>query len=153
MYRRLMLMPTVRFQVLVIPYALDAFAEVAYAVGRLREGGYGGWHGLTGSGSRQETPLEAARRHASQHFAVPGDAAYLALDSRTMIPDERGAGARGIPEYAFGVRADPEELSVPAEYQHSWVSYHVATGLLSRDAERNAIWELRRRLGHPHACR
>jgi hypothetical protein len=143
-----------RFRVLVIPYALDAFPEVAYAICRRRDGdGDGDWHALTGGAKRGETPPEAARRHAHEHAGVPADADYLALDSRAMVRDERWAAGGGLPEYAFGVHADPAELTAPAGHEHLWVSFEVADGLLPRAAERNAIWELRWRIGRPQACR
>lgn len=140
------------FEVLVLPYALDAFPEVAYAVFRSRADRDGCWHGLGGGGERDETPLEAARRHAWQHAGVPEDAHYVALDSRATIT-ARCTGICGLPEYAFAVRVDPTELCVPAGHQHCWVSYDVAAGLMHRESERNALWELRRRLGRRPACR
>ncbi|MGI9098678.1 MAG: NUDIX domain-containing protein [Solirubrobacteraceae bacterium] len=140
------------FEVLVLPYALDAFPEVAYAVFRSRADRDGCWHGLGGGGVRDETPLQAARRHAWQHAGVPGDAPYVALDSRATIPTEWRTEIRGLPEYAFAVRVDPTELCVP-EHEHCWVSFHVAEGLVRRESERNALWELRRRLGRRPACR
>jgi 8-oxo-dGTP pyrophosphatase MutT (NUDIX family) len=135
-----------RFQVLVIPYALDAFPEVAFAICRRRGDGDGCWHAMTGHAEHRETPLQAARRHACEHAGVGATAAYLALDSRPAI-------GPALPEHAFGVRVDPAQLTTPAGHEHLWVSYKVAHGLLARDAERNAIWELRQRIGRPRTCR
>jgi hypothetical protein len=42
---------------------------------------------------------------------------------------------------------------VPDDHEHLWVSYEVANGLLRRRGERDAIWELRHRLGVAPACR
>jgi dATP pyrophosphohydrolase len=134
------------FCVLVIPYAPDAFVDVAYAVFRGRAG-RGCWHPVTGRGARDETPLQAARRHALQQAGIPGDADYVVLDSRATIPVESCAGACGLPEYAFAVRVEPAELRVPGEQEHCWVSYEVAEGLVRRESERDALWELRRRFG------
>jgi hypothetical protein len=137
------------FGVLVIPFALDAFAEVAYALWR------GGddddwWHAPAAQGARTETPLAAARRLTG----VPGDAAYRALDSRAMIAvDECCPATCILPQYAFGVRVDPADVRVPAGHEQLWVSYEVAEGMLRSEAERNALWELRRRLGPPRVCR
>jgi dATP pyrophosphohydrolase len=134
------------YGVLVIPYAPDAFVDVAYAVFR-SPADRGCWHLVTGPGRRGEAPLQAARRHALQQAGVPGDAAYVALDSRATIPVESCAGACGLPEYAFAVRVEPAELRVPTEQEHCWVSYEVAEGLVRRESERDALWELRRRFG------
>lgn len=141
------------FSVLVIPYALDGFAEVAYALCRRRGDGDDWWHAPAGRGGRDETPIVAARRHAAQLSGVPEDAAFLGLDSRALIAIDGCSGGCGLAEYAFAVRVDPGGLAAPAGYEQLWASYEIADGLLRRDAERNALWELARRLGLPHACR
>jgi hypothetical protein len=136
------------FCVLVIPYALDAFPDVAFALCRNRDED-DAWRVLAAPGARAETPRDAARR-------VVGAAAHarlLALDSRASIALRDGPGACALPEHAFGVRVDPAAQRVPAGQELLWVSYEVADGLLRRDAERNALWELRRRLGLAPACR
>jgi hypothetical protein len=136
------------FSVLVIPYALDAFAEVAYALRRER-GEDDWWRAITGWGARAEPPYEAARRIAGEQ----PPSSYLALDSRAMVAVEGCAAPCELPEYAFGVRVEPADLLVPDGHEQLWVSYSVAAGLLRRRAERNAIWELQRRLGLAPACR
>lgn len=141
------------FAVLVIPYALDAFAEVAYALCRRRGDGEDWWHVPAGRGARAETPILAARRHATQLSGVPDDAVFLALDSRATIQIDGCSASCGLAEHAFAVRADPADLRAPAAYEQLWVSYEIADGLLRRDAERNALWELAHRLGLRHACR
>lgn len=134
------------FHVLVIPYALDAFPQMAYAVVRSRAAADDGWHGVTGAGDRGETPVQAARRHARQLAGVPDTAAYVALDSRTTIRVERCDAVLELPEYAFAARVDPGDVRAPEEHELCWVSYQVAQGLLAREAERNALWELRQRI-------
>jgi len=135
------------FSVLVIPFALDAFAEVAFAL--VRRGEDGVWHVRSGWGARSESPLEAARRVAGRQPA----ANLLALDSRAMVVADAMPATCELPEYAFGVRVDPAALAVPAGREQLWFSYQVAIGLLSRRAERDALWELRHRLGLAPACR
>jgi hypothetical protein len=134
------------FSVLVIPYALDAFAEAAFALTR---GEDGGWHPRTGWGARPESPPEAARRVAG----VPEPARLLALDSRAMVVADGFPASCELPEYAFALRVDPADLPAPAGHEQLWLSYKVAHGLLHRRAERDAIWELQRRLGLAPACR
>ena len=145
-----MAVPKDRFWVLVIPYSPDAFPDVAYALFRSR-GDRGCWHPVRGAGCRRETPLQAARRHAQQ-AGVPSDGVYVALDSRATIAVEPCHGPCALPEYAFAVRVEPADLRVPAEHEHSWVSYEVARGLVQRESERDALWELRRRFGRRAAC-
>jgi hypothetical protein len=129
------------FTVLVIPYALDAFAELAYAL--RRRDGEDCWHAPAGDATRGESAPDAARRIAG----AGEDAALLELDSRAVVPLAGCSAACGLTEYAFGLRADPAELRAPGGHEQLWVSYRVAEGLLRRRAERNAIWELQRRLG------
>ena len=136
------------FGVLVIPFALDAFAEVAYALWRGRDDDW--WRAPAAPGTRDETPLATARRLTG----VPGDAAYRALDSRALIvADDCCPATCVLPQYAFGVQVDPVDLQVPAGHEQLWVSYEVADGMLRTEAERNALWELRRRLGLPQIRR
>jgi hypothetical protein len=135
------------FSVLVIPYALDAFAEVAFALVRRSEDA--GWHVRSGWGARSESPPEAARRVAG----TPCAANLLALDSRAMVVADGMPACCELPEYAFALRADPAELPSPTGHEQLWVSYQTAVGLLSRRAERDALWELRHRLGLAPACR
>jgi hypothetical protein len=140
------------FAVLVLPYAVDLDGDVAYAVFRGASGRDRAWSALTGDGVRGETPLEAARREAWRVAGVPGDAAYLALDSRATI--DVHDGPCGVPERAFAVRVCTDEVCPPRrQLEHRWVSYDVADGLLCCETDRNALWELRRRLGRPATCR
>ena len=136
------------FAVLVIPYALDAFAEPAFALQRAEDGGEG-WLALTGWGDRAASPSEVARRVAGVRCA----AGLLALDSRAMVVPDGCPRTCELPEHAFGVRVDPGELRPPPGHEQLWFSYDVAHGLLRRRAERDALWELRHRLGLAPACR
>jgi hypothetical protein len=141
------------FAVVILPYAVELDGEVRHAVFRTPTGrGCCSWHALAGTGTRRESPLDAARREALQAARIPPDAAYLALDSRASL--EHGDAPVAIAEFAFGVRVWPDELSPPdPELEVRWVPYEIANGLLWREADRNALWELRRRLGRPAACR
>ena len=134
------------FEVLVLPYALDEFPQMTYAVLRSRDGDEHGWHGLAGFGRHGEEPIEAARRHAWQHAGVPEDAAFLALQVAVPTPAAPSDDDRQVQEYAFAALVDPAELRVPDEHELCWVAYDVAHRLLQRDPERSALWELRRRI-------
>lgn len=139
------------FAVLVVPYAVEIDGEVAYAVFRDRSAPSATWSALTGEGARGETPLDAARRQAWRAAGVAPDAAFLALDSRATF--DTADGMCEIAEYAFAVRVCRDEV-LPSghELDRHWASYEIANGLLGCGADRNALWELRRRLGHPAVC-
>jgi len=139
------------FAVAILPYAVELDGEVSYAVSRTWSGrDCCAWHVLPGCGRRGEAPLEAARREALRTAAVPPDAAYLALHSCAVLHSD--AIPAGLPHFAFGVRVCTDELRPqPRQLELRWVTYEIADGLLWCEADRNALWELRRRLGHPVA--
>ena len=144
-------MRRVPFAVLVLPYAVEPAGEISYSVFRDTSRHDSAWHVLAGDGARGETPLQAARRHACGHAAVPADAAYLPLDSRRTI--ELPDAACGIAEHAFAVRVCVDEVRPRRDrIDHRWVSYKIAEGLLDCQAQRHALWELRHRLGRPATC-
>jgi len=140
------------FEVRVLPYAPDAFAQPGYAVFRT-SGRDGRWHAIAGGGERGETPLDGARRHARRQGGLAGDTGYVALDSRAVVTRAGPAGEYEVPEYAFAVRTDPGALSAPAGLEYRWVTYEIADGLLACESERDALWELARRIGWRPACR
>jgi hypothetical protein len=141
-----------RFEVLVLPYAPDAFAELAFAVVRDRTAD-AGWRAIGGGGARGEVPLDAARRHACAQAGVSLDRACVALDSRATLRIETVAGSYEIPAHAFAVCVDPADLAVAGRHELRWLSYEAARGLLACELERDALWELRRRIGRHAACR
>jgi hypothetical protein len=114
------------FEVLVLPYAVDGFPQMTYAVLRSRDGDEDRWHGLSGLGRHGEKPIEAARRHAWHHAGVPEDAAFLELEA---VAPERD-GARAASEYAFAALVDPAQLQVPDEYELCWVSSSLSRSAL-----------------------
>lgn len=139
------------FAVLVLPYCVELDGAISYAVFRGATRRDVAWHALAGHGVRGELPLEAARREAWRIAEIPPDAAYLALDSRRTIGGDEGAP--GYPEHVFAVRVCLDEVRPRRrQLQHHWVSYEIAAGLLQSDADRNALWELRHRLGRPATC-
>jgi len=139
------------FAVLVVPYAVELDGAVAYAVFRPATGRDRAWHALSAEGLRGMSPLDAARWRAWRMAGVPRDAAYLTLDSRASIPEPDAPA--GLPEHAFAVRVCADEVRPPpGQLEHSWVTYEIADRMLHCQADRNALWELRRRLGHPASC-
>jgi hypothetical protein len=139
------------FAVLVLPYAVALDGVVSYAVFREPALSHRTWHLLAAHALRAETPLEAARRAAWQIAEVPPDAAYLALDTRSTI-ELQGAPSE-LAAHAFAVRVCTDEVCPRRRHvEHHWVSYRIADGLLHNQADRDALWELRRRLGPATCC-
>jgi|GEM_PF-2438852 len=139
------------FEVLVLPYSVELDGHVSYAV--FRGAGRRGraWHALAGEGVRGETALEAARREAWRAADIPTDALYLALDTRAA--SDPSEAACWVAAYAFAVRVCEDEVRPRRRgLEHHWVSYEIARGLLQAQGDRDALWELRQRLGRPAPC-
>ncbi|MGH2897828.1 MAG: hypothetical protein ACRDMZ_04080 [Solirubrobacteraceae bacterium] len=139
------------FAVIVLPYAVELDGVVSYAVFRKAGRRDRGWRTLTGTGVEGEAPLESACREAWRLAHVPADAAFMALDN--WAPQDIGPLPFGLVEHAFAVRVCQDEVRPRQRgVEHSWVSYEAADERLRRRADRDALWELRRRLGRPAAC-
>jgi hypothetical protein len=138
------------FGVLVVPYTVDLDGRVAYALFRETRDPEGGWHAMRAAAQRGETPLQTARREARRLAAVPDDALYFALDSRATI-NVPGIACH-VAEHAFGVRVCEDEVRATADGSTArWFGYETAVGLAA-PADRDALWELHRRLGRPARC-
>ncbi len=140
------------FQVLVFPYRVLEGGEVAYAVFRRRDCGTA-WQAIAGGGEEGEAPLEAARREAWEEAGIDPGNAYLELDSRATIPAVHFAAFRDredllvVPEYCFAVAVASEELRLSWEHEgYAWLPYPDAYAVLRWESNRNALWELDRRL-------
>ena len=142
------------FQTLVIPYRQTP-TGVLYAVFRRSDGGY--WQWIAGGGEDDETPLDAAKREASEEAGIPHDSDFLALDSRNTVPVVGvtgeltwGPDVLVIPEHCFGVKVQDEQLTLGKEHvEYRWVDHETAREMLHWDSNRNALQELNHRLtGH-----
>jgi dATP pyrophosphohydrolase len=140
------------FQVLVFPYRILDTGEVAYAVFRRRDEGMP-WQAISGGGEDSETPLEAARREAWEEASIAPGNAYVELESRTTIPVVHFADFRDredlfvIPEFSFGVEVvDGDVRLSPEHVEYAWLPYQEAHAVLRWDSNKNALWELDRRL-------
>ncbi|MEU9396440.1 NUDIX pyrophosphatase [Streptomyces sp. NPDC048324] len=146
------------FQVLVLPYQ-ESEGSLLYALFRRSDGSY--WQGVAGGGEASESPLEAARREASEEAGLAGDREFIELDSRVTIPVLHvtgeftwGPAVLVIPEYAFGVRADSAELVLSSEHtEYGWFSLDAAMPAVRWDSNRTALWELDHRLRRGRASR
>jgi dATP pyrophosphohydrolase len=139
------------FQVLVIPYRHTVHG-VVYALFRRADDSY--WQPIAGGGEDDETPVEAAHREASEEAGLAVDAELLSLDSLTTMPVVNVTGEFSwgpdvlvIPEHAFGIGCDREELVLSDEHTEcGWFGFEEAMQQLRWDSNRNALWELNHRL-------
>ena len=145
-------MPRAPFQVLVLPYRRRADGDYEFAV--FRRADAEGWQGIAGGGEDDETPGQAARREALEEGGIPGDALYLALDTRASVPvtcfrDSHlwGDAVFVIPEYAFGVDVSDRTIRLSDEHTEvRWVSWAEARQLVRFDSNRVALWELNEKI-------
>jgi dATP pyrophosphohydrolase len=102
------------FQVLVIPYLIDADGQLRYLL--FKRSDLDVWQWIAGGGENQETPEETARREALEEAGIPEDTHLIRLDSMASIPAIHFADHHlwetdlyVIPEYSFGIEVkDPE---------------------------------------------
>jgi dATP pyrophosphohydrolase len=140
------------FQVLVIPFRLTDSGSFLFALFRRNQATGGYWQWIAGGGEDGESPLEAARREATEEAGIR-DGRFIALDSRSMIPVVNVAGFLWgddtllIPEYCFGVEIAKADLVLSDEHtEYRWSGYVEAEQDLRWDSNRIALWELNYRL-------
>jgi dATP pyrophosphohydrolase len=139
------------FQILVFLYRRcgDGFE---FALFRRADDGY--WQGIAGGGEDGETPSQAAIRETQEESGVPAVATFVRLDTVSSVPvtcfrDSHlwGEKVYVIPEHAFGVDADGQEVRLSAEHStFGWFRFEEAEQKLQYDGNRTALWELHRRL-------
>jgi dATP pyrophosphohydrolase len=140
------------FQVLIIPYRIDADGQPRYLL--LKRSDLDIWQWVAGGGEDDETPEQAARREALEEAGIPEDARLFRLDSMASIPVIHFAGHHlwgddiyVIPEFSFGVECQIKEVCLSGEHSEcEWLDYETARSRLEWDSNRTALWELHRRL-------
>lgn len=140
------------FQVLVFPYRVLENGEIVYAVFRRCDEAMP-WQAIAGGGEDGETPLEAAKREAWEEAGIDPGNAYVELESRATIPVIHFADFRDrddlfvIPEFSFGVEVAEGDVRLAHEHvEYAWLPYQEAHAVLRWDSNKNALWELDRRL-------
>src|SRR6266568_3497659 len=152
-------MPRAAFQVLVIPYRVDANGQPQYLL--FRRSDLDVWQWIAGGGENQETPEQTARREALEEAGIPEDTHLIRLDSMASIPAIYFADHHlwesdvyVIPEYSFGLEVENEEVRLSDEHSESaWLDYETARSCLEWDSNKTALWELESRLFARHAER
>jgi dATP pyrophosphohydrolase len=140
------------FQVLVIPFRRRT-CGIEYAV--LRRADIGWWQFVSGGGEDDETPLRAAERETEEELGIAGRNRLVRLDSMATVPKDSFAASWAwgedvyvIPEYCFAIDVAEREIVLSSEHTElRWVGYDEARDLLRWDGNRNALWELKERLG------
>src|SRR3989442_12160322 len=100
-------MSRARFQVLIIPYRIDANGQPRYLL--FKRSDLNAWQWIAGGGEDDEKPEQTARREAREEAGIPEDARVTRLDSMASIPAIHfaedplwGDTVFVIPELAFG---------------------------------------------------
>ncbi len=145
-------MPRAAFQVLVIPYRIDANGQARYFL--FKRSDLDVWQWIAGGGEDDEKPEQTARREAREEAGIPEDAYLVRLDSVASIPATHfadrhlwDANVYVIPEYSFGVEVKGGEVRLSDEHSVcAWLDYETARDRLKWDSNRTALWELDRRL-------
>lgn len=139
------------FQVLVFPY-LYMGNEILFAIFKRKTAGY--WQGIAGGGEDNETPLQGAKRESLEEAGISSEFKFISLDSITTMPVEHvvgeflwGENKYVIPEYSFGVEVPEMDIELSNEHsEFKWVHYEEAMKMLKWDSNKNAVWELNKRL-------
>ena len=152
-------MPRAAFQVLIIPYRIDADGQPRYLL--FKRADLDVWQWIAGGGEDGEKPEQAARREAREEADTSEGANLIRLDSIASIPaicfaDHQlwGNDVHVIPEYSFAVEVKDNEIHLSDEHNEcAWLDYEVARDRLEWDSNKIALWELHRRLSARHASR
>ncbi|MFL6211766.1 MAG: NUDIX hydrolase [Pyrinomonadaceae bacterium] len=145
------------FQVLIIPYRIDADGQPRYLL--FKRSDLAVWQWIAGGSEDDEKPEQTARREALEEAGVPKDACLMRLDSMASIPAIHFADRHlwgdeiyVIPEFSFGVECQIKEVCLSGEHSAcEWLDYETARSRLEWDSNRTALWELHSRLLARHA--
>lgn len=145
-------MPRKPLQVLVIPFRMGSEPEFAVFHRSDEEM----WQFIAGGVEDQEDAMQAARREAEEEASIPGDLAFVQLDSVASVPRTAFSGTEHwpedlfvVPEHSFAVDVGDRELVLSFEHDEvRWVPYDKAVSLLTWDSNRVALWELNERLAN-----
>lgn len=145
------------FQVLIIPYRIDANGQPCYLL--FRRADIDVWQWIAGGGEDNEEPEQTARRESLEEAGISEAAHFIWLDSVASIPaihfaDRHiwGDDVYVIREYSFGVEVKDEEVCLSSEHKEcAWLNYETARSHLEWDSNKTALWELHSRLLSGHA--
>ncbi len=145
------------FQVLVIPYRVDANGQPRYLL--FKRSDQNVWQWIAGSGEVGEQPEQTARRESFEEAGISKNTRLIQLDSMASIPTTHFSDRHlwetnvyVIPEYSFGVEIEDEEVCLSDEHNEcDWLDYETARDRLEWDSNKTALWELHSGLLSRHA--
>jgi dATP pyrophosphohydrolase len=137
------------FQIIVFPYRIIN-RNIEVLIGERSDAAY--WQAVSGGGENSESLLEAAKRELAEETGLYGKD-WLQLDSMCTLPKVYYSGHENwdedlhvIPEYAFATRAYGELIISSEHTRLEWHRISTAQSMLKYDSNRNALWELCRRV-------
>lgn len=141
-------MSRAKYQVLVIPYIVKD-NMIKYAV--FHRSDMPIWQFISGGGEDDEIPIQAAKREAYEEAGISFNNKYHQLETCCSIPTECfkvyrtmwGTECLVIPEYAFAVNVNTEEIKLSMENtNYQWMDYETAKQKLKYDSNKTALWEV-----------
>ena len=107
------------FQVLVIPYRIDANGQPLYLL--FKRSDQNVWQWIAGGGETDEQPEQTARRESFEEAGIPENGYLIRLDSLASIPaihfaDHHlwGTDVYVIPEYSLVLKLKQKKFVCPA---------------------------------------
>lgn len=138
-------------QVIVIPFRLREAHDPEYAIFRRSDDAK--WQPIAGGAEDAETPVEAARREASEEAGLPFSTPLYELQSLDSVPvffpRPRNLARRSVlvPQICFAADATDLELEISDERTKiEWLDYDSATARPAYQSNATALWELNERL-------
>ena len=136
------------FQVAVFPFRQTSQGTWEYAIFRRQVEGY--WQSIAGGGEDEETPLDAARREASEEANLSVSCQYYDLQTKASVPvthfrnrDHWESDLFVVPIHYFGADATDSKILLSREHsEHQWVDLERGLSLLRWDSDKTALWEL-----------
>jgi dihydroneopterin triphosphate diphosphatase len=139
------------YQILVIPFYKQKDGNVLYALFKREDMKV--WQGIAGGGEKGESPIETARREASEEANISPKSKMIQLSSVASIPVVAisgflwGEDVLVIPEHSFGVKINQQKIKLSKEHlKYQWFTYDDAMEKLNWDSNKTALWELNYRI-------
>ena len=111
------------------------------------------WQGICGGGEDGETIVESALREAYEEAGLPQSTILHRLDSISYIPATEfkaseywGENIVVIPMYYFGALYDGKITLSNEHSEYKWCNFNEASELMYWHDQKNALWELNKRL-------
>lgn len=140
-------------QVLVLPYRIIK-NKIEYAI--FLRSDFPVWQFISGGVEEGESKIQAVIREVVEETSIALTIdKIIRLNSKVTLPVECVGGkdlwddsVLVIPEYSFAFRVCGQKIELSPEHcGYKWLSYEKAKRSLEYDSNKNALWELNKRLG------